>query len=60
MLGAEVELRRSEYDTESAVAAIRGATGPVHDQLSSWLLEPPDQDETTAYFEGVRTQRSGS
>jgi diadenosine tetraphosphatase ApaH/serine/threonine PP2A family protein phosphatase len=60
LLGAEVELRRSEYDTESAVAAIRGATGPVHDQLSSWLLEPPDPDETTAYFEGVRTQRSGS
>lgn len=60
LLGPEVALRRTEYDTEAAVAAIREATGPTHDQLVDWLLEPPDPDETTEYFEGVRTQRSGS
>jgi putative phosphoesterase len=60
LLGPEVELRHTAYDTESAVAAIREATGPTHGQLATWLLEPPDPDETTAYFEGVRAQRSGS
>lgn len=60
LLGPEVELRRTEYDTEAAVAAIRETTGPTHEQLVGWLLEPPDPEETAAYFEGLRTKGDGA
>jgi putative phosphoesterase len=59
-LGPDVVLRRTEYDTEAAVAAIREATGPTHQQLTQWLLEPPDPEETAAYFEGIRAKRDGA
>jgi putative phosphoesterase len=60
LLGPEVELRRTEYDTEAAVGAIREATGPTHEQLVGWLLEPPDPEETAAYFESLRAKRDGA
>jgi predicted phosphodiesterase len=60
LLGPEVELRRTEYDTEAAVAAICEATGPRHEQLAAWLLEPPDPEETAAYFESLRAKRDGA
>ena len=60
LLGPEVELRCTEYDTEAAVAAIREATGPTHEQLVAWLLEPPDPEETAAYFESLRAKRDGT
>jgi putative phosphoesterase len=60
LLGPEVELHRTEYDTEAAVGAIREATGPTHEQLVGWLLEPPDPDETAAYFESLRAKRDGA
>jgi putative phosphoesterase len=54
LLGPTVELRRTEYDTDAAVAAIRGTGAPNSEQLVGYLLEPPDPDETSAFFESQR------
>jgi putative phosphoesterase len=55
VLGPDVDLRRTEYDVEAAAAAIRETGAPdVDDQLVRYLLEPPDPDEVTRFFEGQR------
>lgn len=54
LLGPEVELRRTEYDVEAAVAALRSAGAPVDEEYLTELLEPPDAEETTARFEAAR------
>jgi predicted phosphodiesterase len=54
LLGAAVELRRTDYDVDAAVASIRSAGAPVDEELLGLLLEPPDRDETTARFEAAR------
>lgn len=54
LLGPTVELRRTEYDVEVAVASIREAGSPVSEQQLGWLLEPPDPDEASTYFESQR------
>jgi putative phosphoesterase len=55
LLGPDVELRRTEYDIEAAVAAIRATGAPhVEKQLVRFLLEPPDPTEATEYFESLR------
>jgi predicted phosphodiesterase len=54
LLGPEVELLRTEYDTEPAVAAIKAAGWPSAADLAGWLLEPPDPDEVTEFFESSR------
>lgn len=55
VLGPGVEMRRTEYDVEAAAAAIRETGAPdVDDQLVRYLLEPPDPDEVTRFFEGQR------
>jgi predicted phosphodiesterase len=51
-LGPGIELRRTEYEVEAAVAEMRRA-GVADDYLAE-LLEPPDGDETTARFEAAR------
>ena len=53
LLGPDVDLRRTEYDVEAAVAAIRATGYPGTDDHVGWLLEPPDPDETSAFFEGA-------
>jgi predicted phosphodiesterase len=55
LLGPDVELRRAEYDVDAAVAAIRATGYPGVDELAGWLLEPPDPDEISAFFEGHAT-----
>ena len=58
LLGPDVELRRSEYDVEATAAAI-GATGyPGAEDHVSWLLEPPDPDEISAFFESQASSGS--
>ncbi len=57
LLGPDVELRRTEYDVEGAVEAIRATGYPSFDELAGWLLNPPDPDEVSAFFEG---QAAGS
>ena len=55
LLGPDVEFRRTQYDVESAVAAIRATGAPdVDEQLVRYLLEPPDPVETAEYFESLR------
>lgn len=54
LLGPDVELRRTEYDVAAAVDAIRALGAPVEDRLTTYLVEPPTADETTAYFESLR------
>ena len=51
LLGPEVELRRTEYDVEAAVEAIRATGYPGAEELAGWLLEPPEPDETSRFFE---------
>jgi putative phosphoesterase len=52
LLGPDVELRWTTYEVEAAVAAIRQTGYPRADELAGWLLDPPDPDEVSAYFEG--------
>jgi len=55
LLGAgQVELRRTEYDVDAAVAAIRGSGWSERDQLAVWLTEPQDPTEVTEVFEARR------
>ena len=56
LLGPGVDLRRTEYDVEAAVAEIRSTGYPQAEEITGWLLDPPDPDETSAFFEG----RAGS
>jgi putative phosphoesterase len=57
LLGDDVVLRRTEYDTEAAVRAILETGAPNGEQLAGYLLEPRDPDEVSAFFE---EQRVGS
>jgi hypothetical protein len=53
--GFAVELRRTPYAVEAAVAVIRASGYPDAEDKSSWLLEPKDPDEVSAYFESIAT-----
>jgi putative phosphoesterase len=50
LLGPEVELRQTNYDIDAAVEAMRATGYPADDQIG-WLLDPPDPDEVSEYFE---------
>jgi putative phosphoesterase len=54
LIGPDVELRRTEYDVEAAVAAIREVGAPVDERQLELLLDPPDPDTATAEFERMR------
>ena len=54
LLGPDVEFRRTEYDVDAAVAAIEVMRVPVDGPLLEQLVEPPDSESTTRYFESVR------
>jgi putative phosphoesterase len=54
LLGPGVEHRRTDYDIEAAAAAIRATEGPTAEELAGWLLDPPDPDEISTYFENMR------
>jgi putative phosphoesterase len=51
--GLEVELRRTPYAVEAAAISIRGTGYPEAEQLATWLLDPVDPDEASAYFESI-------
>jgi putative phosphoesterase len=53
LLGPDVELRRTEYDVEEAVAEVRALRAPREEALGL-LLDPRDPDATTAEFEALR------
>lgn len=55
VLGPDVEHRSTEYDIEAAAAAMRKRDAPnVEEQLITYLLEPRDPSDVTAYFETLR------
>ena len=54
LLGPDVEFRRTEYDVEATVAGIELLAAPVYERLLEQLLDPPDSESTTAYFESHR------
>jgi len=54
LLGLDVEFRRAEYDVEAAVAAIEVMGVPVDVKMLGQLVEPPDAETTTEYFESQR------
>lgn len=54
VLGPGVDFRRSEYDVEAAVEAIRASGAPVAEEALGMLLDPPDQETATAEFERLR------
>ena len=60
LLGPDVELRRTEYDVEAAVATIGALGSATHDQLVGYLLDPPQPDEATAFFESQRSAVHGA
>jgi predicted phosphodiesterase len=45
MLGPEVELRRTEYDIDAAVALMRATDDPSVEQIVELMLTPPSPDE---------------
>jgi predicted phosphodiesterase len=54
LLGDDVELLRTDYDIESAAAAIRATDFPDADEHAETLLEPPAPAEVSEYFESLR------
>jgi putative phosphoesterase len=54
LLGPGVELRRTNYEVEAAIARMREAGVPMSEEHEQWLLEPPDPDEVSAYWESQR------
>jgi putative phosphoesterase len=54
LLGPDVEFRTTPYDVEGTVAAIEVLAAPVYEKLLEQLLDPPDSESTTAYFEDNR------
>jgi predicted phosphodiesterase len=53
LLGPDVELRRTEYDVDEAVAAYRESGFPEPEPLVELLLEPPGPDEVIEHAEKV-------
>jgi hypothetical protein len=53
LLGPDVELRRTEYDVDEAVAAYREGGFPDPDPLVELLLQPPAPDEVIEHAEKV-------
>jgi len=53
LLGSELELRRTEYDVERAVAAYRATTDPLAEEMVELLLEPPGPAEVIEHAERV-------
>jgi predicted phosphodiesterase len=51
MLGPQVELRRTDYDLERAVAAYRATDDPLAEQMVELLLTPPTRDEVIEHAE---------
>jgi putative phosphoesterase len=48
MLGPDVELRRTEYDVEAAVALMRATDDPSVESIVELMLTPPSRDEVIA------------
>jgi predicted phosphodiesterase len=54
LLGPDVEMIRTDYDVETAVAAVRASGQPNADEAAETLLRPPTPEEATAQWEASR------
>jgi putative phosphoesterase len=53
--GVEAEFRHTPYAIDAAVVAIKASGYPGADDICTMLVDPPDPDEVSAYFESVAT-----
>jgi len=53
LLGPDVELRRTDYDLDAALARMRGHHPAWDDLFGDSLVEPVPPDEVTRHFEGM-------
>jgi diadenosine tetraphosphatase ApaH/serine/threonine PP2A family protein phosphatase len=52
LLGPDVELRRTDYDVEAALATMRAAGGPgIDEALRESLVDPIDAETVARFFE---------
>jgi predicted phosphodiesterase len=51
LLGPGVELRRTDYDVEAAIALMRATDDPGVEQIVELMLDPPSRDEVIAHAE---------
>ena len=54
LLGPDVELRRTEYPVEDAVARYRASGDPLTEQMVEILEQPPTPAEVIAHAESLR------
>jgi putative phosphoesterase len=52
-LGPDVELRRTEYDVEAAIAQMRATGDPSAEQIVEIMLKPPSREEAIEHAEKV-------
>jgi predicted phosphodiesterase len=57
LLGPDVELMRTEYDVEAAVAVVLASGQPNAGEVADTLLNPPAREEATAWWEATRSDR---
>jgi putative phosphoesterase len=60
LFGPEVEHRRSEYDLEAAIAAIRASDYPEPEELAETLAEPPSAQEAAEVLEQRALEKQAS
>jgi putative phosphoesterase len=53
--GVEAEFRHTPYGMDAAVVAIKASGYPGADDICATLVDPPNPDEVSAYFETVAT-----
>ena len=53
MLGPDVELRRTEYDVDEAVARYRATDDPAVEAIVEMMLTPPEPREVIDHAEQV-------
>lgn len=53
LLGPDVDLRRTDYDVEAAVAQMRTTDDPRAETIVQMMLEPPGRDEAIEHAEEV-------
>jgi putative phosphoesterase len=53
LLGPDVDLLRTEYDLDEAVARYRAAGDPLADAMIAMLLEPPTREEVISHAEAL-------
>jgi hypothetical protein len=53
LLGPDVELRRTEYEVEAAVAQMRATDDPRVETIVELMLQPPSREEAIEHAEEV-------